>query len=427
MDAYVNYENARMNFRIPKGWRVISGEDRPPVPGTADPLEEVKRALDHPIGAPRIEDLARPGMEVTILFDDLQRPTPADLVLPEIMDRLNLAGVPDGRIKAVCALGTHPVHTLEQMRGKVGEKTFARLQGRLFSHDPHAPDNVIIGKTHRGTLVEINRHVAFADLAVGVGECMPHPVAGYGGGFKLLMPGVSSYRSVADHHYTWMRHRSSRVNLLEGNYWWEEIVDAGRLSPMRFKIDLIVNEKKQVVRAFAGDPVEEQKEAARHAESLYILPLPRLADVTITSAYPLEVGVQATKALTMAGFCTRAGGTIIWIAPQKEAGAIMPLVREMAGPESASDYHRRLIEGNAPKDLNALGISYIMQIVYFKEFSEKFRVIHVTEGLSPEQVRMMKYAYAAGVQEAVDMVARDMPEADVAVFQSGGTVIPEVR
>ena len=59
----------------------------------------------------------------------------------------------------------------------MGKEVFSRLQGRIFPHDPHASDNVIIGKTHRGTVVEINRYVAFADLIIGVGECMPHPIA----------------------------------------------------------------------------------------------------------------------------------------------------------------------------------------------------------------------------------------------------------
>ncbi|MGD0916141.1 MAG: hypothetical protein ABSB22_06770 [Thermodesulfobacteriota bacterium] len=98
---------------------------------------------------------------------------------------------------------------------------------------------------------------------------------------------------------------------------------------------------------------------------------------------PLEVGVQSTKALVMAGFCTRSGGTIIWVAPQKEAGPIMPLVREMASAESAGDFHRRLIQGDVPDHLKSFGISYIMQVVYFKKLAEKFAVIHVTEGRIP--------------------------------------------
>ena len=196
---------------------------------------------------------------------------------------------------------------------------------------------------------------------------------------------------------------------------------------MAFKLDMIINEKKEIVKAFAGDPEAQLKEAARYAESLYMVPLPKLADITITSAFPLEVGVQATKALIMAGFCTRAGGTIIWVAPQKEAGPIMPLIKEMGSEESATGFHRRLISGAIPEHLKGFGISYIMQIVYFKELAEKFKVIHVTEGLSAEMVKMMKYDYSSSLQAAVDRVSQSMAKADVAIFPSGGNIIPEVR
>jgi nickel-dependent lactate racemase len=427
MSHYVNYEKEKITFSLPKGWNLISDKDRPLISGVADPLQEIRHALDHPIGSPKIEELVRPGMEVVLLFDDLQRPTPVHLALPEMMDRLNRTGIPDKRISGICALGTHPIPTLEHLKKKVGEEVFSRLQGRIFSHDPHASDNVIIGKTHRGTLVEINRRVAFSDLIIGVGECMPHPIAGYGGGYKIIMPGVCSYRSVADHHFTWMRHRNSRVNLLDGNSFYEEIVDAGRLSRLAFKLDFIINEKKEIVRAFSGDPVAEHREASNYAAFLYLIPLPRLADVTIASAFPLEVGVQATKALTMAGFCTRSGGAIIWVAPQKEAGPILPLIREMGSSESAGDFHRRLIEGSIPDHLKSFGISYIMQVVYFKELAEKFTVVHVTEGLSPEQVHMMKFSYSPNIQEAIDRVSKKMPQADVVIFPSGGNIIPHIR
>lgn len=427
MELYVNYEGKKLPFSIPEGWDLISSQDRPPVPGLPDPLAEIRRALDEPIGSPRLEEVARPGMEVVVIFDDLQRTTPVHIALPEVMDRLNRAGVPDERIIGICALGTHPIPSLRQLRDKVGEEAFSRLEGRLFPHDPHAPDNVIVGRTHRGTLVEVNRYVASADLVIGIGECMPHPIAGFGGGCKIAMPGVCSYRSIADHHFTWMRHRDSRVNLLDGNPFYEEIVDAARLARLSFKLDLIVNDRKEVVKAFAGDPVAEHKEASRYATSLYLVPLPGLADVTITSAFPLEVGVQATKALAMARFCTRSGGAIVWVAPQKETGSILPLIREMGTPESADEFHRRLVQGDIPEHLKAFGISYIMQVVYFKELAERFTVVHVTEGLAADQVEMMGFTYQRDLQGAIDLLSERFPEAKVAVFPSGGNIIPAVR
>ncbi len=427
MEYYVHYGSEKKFFSVPKGWNVISAADRPPVQGASDPLAEVRRALDHPIGSPKIEELARPGMDVAVLFDDLQRPTPVHLALPEILNRLNRAGIPDARVRGICAVGTHPIPSPEQLRQKVGEESYRRLEGRLSSHDAHSPDNVIIGKTHRGTIVEVNPSVAFSDLIIGVGECMPHPVAGFGGGCKILLPGVSSYRSVADHHFNWMRHRNSKVNIKEGNYFYEEIVDAGRLARLAFKLDFVINEKKEVIRAFAGDPVMEHGEASGYAASLYTIPLSGLADVTVIAAYPLEIGVQSTKSLLMAGGCTRSGGTIIWVAPQKQAGPILPLIQEMGSADTAGEFHRRLIHGDVPEHLRSFGISYIMQVVYFKELAEKFNVIHVTEGLPPDQVKMMKFTYSPKLEEAIEKASVLIPRADVVIFPSGGNIIPEVQ
>ena len=425
-EYYLNYSGRRLNFKIPPGWNVITEADRAPAPVAADAVAEIARALDNPIGSPKIEELVRPGMEVALLFDDLQRPTPAYLAIPQVLDRLNAAGVPDSRVTAVCACGTHPALSQEQMAAKVGGKVAARLAGRLVSHDSKSPENITIGRTHRGILVELNRQTALADLAIGIGECMPHPTAGYGGGYKIVMPGVASYRSVAEHHFALMRNRNSTVSLLDGNPFWEEIVDAGRLSRLAFKLDFVINEKKQVIRAFAGHPEAAQRAAAGFAESLYVMRLPHHADITITSASPLEIGVQSTKALHMGSGATRSGGVVVWVAAQKEAGPILPLIKEMAAAKSASEVHRDFVDGIIADDLKPFGISYIMQIVHFKDFVEKQRIVHVTEGLTAEQVAMMGMEYSNDLQKTVNTLAAEMPKADVAIFPSGGNIIPRV-
>jgi len=98
MDYFLNVEGQKTYFSLPKGWDVFCYQDNPPISGAADPLTEIKNALDDPIGSPKIEELARPGMEAVVLFDDLQRPTPAHLAVPEILTRLNKGGIPDERI-----------------------------------------------------------------------------------------------------------------------------------------------------------------------------------------------------------------------------------------------------------------------------------------------------------------------------------------
>jgi nickel-dependent lactate racemase len=427
MTYYINYCDRRIEFSLPSEWNVLSSQDCAKAPIVADPAKEVERALDNPIGTPRLEQMARPGMKVTVLFDDMQRATPANIALPAILNRLNAAGVPDERITAICARGTHPAPTPQQIEKKVGKETLLRLQGRILIHDSQSKENVLIGRTRRGTVVETNRYVAESDLVIGIGTCMPHPYSGYGGGCKIFMPGVSSYRTIGEHHYTWLRNKDSKLNALDGNPYYEEIVEIARLGGLAFKLDFVLNETNQVVRAFAGDPVEEHRQAAKYSTDIFKVALPRQADIVITSASPLEIGVQASKSLLNSRVAVKTGGTIIWVAAQRQAGPLMSLIEQMAMVSSANEYHQRLLRGDIPDPIKPFGISFFMLGVPFKEISEQYNVIHVTEGLNKEQVELMNFSYAATVDEAIQQAYKKMPKADVVILPSGGMIIPVVE
>jgi nickel-dependent lactate racemase len=427
MNYYLNYSGSKLEFSLPSEWNVLSSRDCAPAPVVQDVAGEVERALDNPIGISPLEQLASSGMKVIVLFDDTQRATPANIAFPAILNRLNKAGVPDDQITAVCARGTHPEPSPEQIEKKVGEEAHRRLHGRIFVHDSQSDENVLIGKTKRGTAVEINRHVAEADLIIGIGTCIPHPYSGYGGGCKIFMPGVSSYRTIGEHHYNWLRNKSCQLNVLEGNAWYDETVEIARMGGLGFKVDFLLNETDRVIGVYAGDPVDEHCEAAEYATSLYLVSLPKPADVVITSAAPLEIGVQATKALLNARLAVKTGGTIIWVAAQKQAGPLMFLIEQMAAAKSANDYHRRLLQGDIPDSIKPYGISFFMLGVPFKELSEKYSVLHVTEGLTKEQVELMNFGYAATLEEAIRETHSKIPRADVTIIPSGGTIIPALR
>lgn len=426
MNYYLNYSGSKIHFSLPSGWNVLSSQDCAKAPVVDDTAKEVERALDHPAGTIPLERLAKPGMKVALLFDDMQRPTPAHFAIPAILNRLNQAGVADERITAICARGSHPMPTQEQIARKVGQEALQRLAGRIHIHDSQSPENVYIGKTRWGTPVEINKYVAEADLVIGIGTCMPHPYAGYSGGCKIIMPGVSSYRSIGDHHYSWLRNRSCQLSVLGGNAWYDENVEFARMAGLKFKVDFLINEADRVIRVFAGDPVEEHRQAAEFASSIYRVPLPKQADIVITSAAPLEIGVQATKSLLNARLAVKTGGTIIWAAAEKQAGPLMSLIEQMAAAKSANEYHSRLLEGNIPDSIKPFGISFFMLGVPFKELSEQYRVIHMTEGLTREQVQLMNFEYAATLDEAIQLAYNSTPKADVTILPSGGTIIPVV-
>lgn len=427
MDYYLNHDGGRIHFSVPEGWNVLSAEDCAKAPVVEDVVGEIERALDNPIGSAPIEKLARPGMKATVLFDDMQRPTPAALAIPAVLNRLNKAGIPDDRITAICARGTHPAPSPEQLEKKVGKSVLNRLPGRVLIHDSQSAENVFVGRTSRGTEVEINRHVVEADLVIGIGTCMPHPYSGFSGGCKILLPGVASYRTIGEHHYSWLRNKTCKLSVLDGNMWYEEEVEIARLGGLNFKLDFLLNELDQVIRAFAGDPVEEHREAAKHATSLYQVFLPKPADVVITDAAPLELGVQASKSLLNARLAAKTGGTIIWVAAERQPGPLMALIEQMATVKSANEYHRRLLKGDIPDAIKPFGISFFMLGVPFKEISEMYTIVHATEGLTREQVELMNFGYAPNVQEAIEQVRKKMPRADVTILPSGGTIIPVVR
>jgi nickel-dependent lactate racemase len=241
------------------------------------------------------------------------------------------------------------------------------------------------------------------------------------------MPGVCSYNTISAHHYSWLRNKDSQLNKLEGNPWYEESVEMARMGGLTYKLDFLLNENNQVIRAFFGDPVSAHRQGADHANSLYLVRLPKPADVVITSASPLEIGVQATKALLNARLAVKAGGVIIWVAAQKQAGPLMSLIEQMAAAKSANEYHRRLLQGDIPEAIRPFGISFFMLGVPFKELSEKYRVIHVTEGLTKEQVTLMNFEYAATIEEAIGMAREETPRASVTILPSGGTIIPSMQ
>lgn len=426
MEAYyVNYGDEKLYFTLPETWNVESIEAKEFLDVAHDPKKEILDALENPIKSKKIEELARYASEVAILFDDHHRITPCDLVLPHVLERLHKGGIPEERIRLICASGTHPAPNEEELRQKIGTEIYEAFKGRLFLHDPFG-EHVFVGRSKRGIPIEINKLVHDCDLIIGIGSCMPHPSSGYGGGYKIVMPGITSFETTEKHHMGFIRNRFSRVGILKGNPFFQEIKDIGEMIGLTFKIDVVTDERGRIVKVFAGHPYFEHLRACEYISTNHEVSIKGLSDITITSAHPLEIGVQATKALLLSQEVTKRGGTIIWIAPHKKAGSIGPLLEEMAKPISAGEYHKMFLQRGIPEHLKDLGVSYVMQIVHFKELAERFRVIHVTEGLKKEEVEKMGFIYAGSMEEAVDVAKTYYREARVLIFPSGGSVLPRI-
>lgn len=155
-----------------------------------DQTQVIWDGLENPIGTAKLDDLLKPGHNVVIMVDDITRPTPAARILPLILEKIHAVGIPDRAVRFFVGLGTHRPMTEEELRIKLGDGVLAHFE--VINRDYRDGDYVDLGQTESGTPVEINREVLEADFKIAVGNVIPHISAGWGGGSKMILPGVCS-------------------------------------------------------------------------------------------------------------------------------------------------------------------------------------------------------------------------------------------
>jgi hypothetical protein len=200
--------------RLPAGSSVIYAN--PPLPGIADRRAAIEHALDNPLGTEPLGAHLRPGMKVTIAFDDVSLPLPRmkkpDIrqdVIELVVERLERAGVAD--IELICAICLHRRCTPAELKHFVGPTIFKRFwPTRLYNHDAENPDgNLLLGTTASGEVVEINRRAAESDLLIYVNINL----VTMDGGHKSVPVGLATYRCVRHHHNArMMLHDSSYMD-----------------------------------------------------------------------------------------------------------------------------------------------------------------------------------------------------------------------
>jgi nickel-dependent lactate racemase len=298
----------------------------------------LREALAHPVGTPRLRDLARPGHRVVIVTSDLTRPCPSDRLLPFVLDELTAAGVPDVDVTIVVALGLHRRMSASELEAAVGADVYRRL--RVINHDP--TDTVRLGVTSAGTPVEIFRPVVEADLRVCLGNLEFHYFAGYSGGAKAILPGCASEATVSANHRLMMRPEAT-AGRLEGNPVRADIEEGGALVGVDFILNVLVDGHRRIVGAVAGEVTAAHRRGCEIAAYRGVVPIPKRADVVLVSAggYPQDVNLyQAQRALDNASHAVRPGGIIVLVAECSEGlgnRTFETWMREASSPDQVLD------------------------------------------------------------------------------------------
>jgi len=274
--------------------------------------DEVVRALKNPIGAGKLSTIVKPGEKVAIITSDITRPMPGKTVLPPLLDELSAAGVRDEDITVVFALGSHRKHTDDEKKYLVGEYVFNRI--RCVDSDPARC--VMLGTTSRGTPVEIFDVVADTDRVICLGNIEYHYFAGYSGGAKAIMPGVSTRAAIQANHSAMVK-EEAKAGAIDDNPVRQDIEEVVRFVPIDFILNVVLDENKSIIKAVAGHHILAHREGCRFLDSLYKVAIPAKADIVITTpgGFPKDINLyQAQKALDNAKHAVRDGGIIILLA-----------------------------------------------------------------------------------------------------------------
>jgi nickel-dependent lactate racemase len=277
------YENTEMELDFPASWSIffcpMKGGEKKRLPP-----REMGKALLNPIGSKSIQELARGKKEIAILFDDMARPTPVSEIAPWVVRELEGSGISDQQIRFIAALGAHGAQTAVDFKKKLGEEILDRFP--VYNHHPFDYCKYL-GKTSRGTPVSVNKEVMACDLKIGIGCIVPHSFSGFGGGGKIILPGVAHIDSIAYNHGTLVKEHPDCVGVgrIEGNIPRLDIEEATKMAGLDIKIDAIINLRGEVSGLFVGDPILEHRQGMELAKRAYATTPVKDMDVVVVNTY----------------------------------------------------------------------------------------------------------------------------------------------
>lgn len=403
----VPYGRVSLEFSLPRGMKVNQAVSKPFSPLTNEPAA-VEKALAEPLGAPTLRNLARPGNRVCIVFTDITRSCPDDLLVPPILSELKAAGVRDRDITLLCGIGMHRASTYEEKIFKLGADIVSHY--RVIDNEPQNPSALAdLGTTAGGVPVSAHRAVVEADLVIATGIVEPHQYAGYSGGRKTLAVGAAGEALIAyTHGPAFVDHPGTRLGRIEGNPFHEAVTEAARRAGLRFILNVVLDDDRRLLRVAAGDPERAFQDLVSFARSVYEVPIPQQYDIAIAGVgFPKDSNLyQASRApsyLFFAPTCVlRPGGYFIVPARCQEGAGngigeqrFLSAMRDMPDVQSILENGRK--NGFPPGQQRAFVIAKVLE----------YTKIIIVGSECPDIVEACKMIPAATMNAAIQIAAKD--------------------
>ncbi len=375
----------------------------------------VKNALAEPVSSPALSEIVKPGQKIVIVSSDITRPMPTWKVMPSLLDELYKAGASPKDITLMLALGSHRPHTEEERRHLAGERAFSEIT--VVDSDPD--DTVHLGCTKAGTPCDFDRRAADADVRIALGNVEYHYFAGYSGGAKAMMPGVSTRSAIQMNHRMMVRDEAC-AGRLEGNPIREDIEEAAAMLGVDFILNVVLDSHKNIIYAAAGDVTKAHRKACAFLDTIYRKPIKERADIVIVSqgGAPKDLNLyQTQKALDNAKHAVRDGGIVILVGACQEGLGEKTFEQWMLEAEKPRDLIDRVRQNFKLGGHKAAAIAMVL---------EKAGIFLVSK-MDDDFVRSIFMEPYHSVQQAYDAAKAKLGEdSTVIAMPYGGSTLPIV-
>lgn len=273
-----------------------------------------------PIASQPLQKVVRKGDKVAVIVSDVTRLVRTAEFLPVIISEINAAGVPDEDITIIVATGTHRAHTHDEDIAVCGKDIVKRI--KIHQHDSRNNEELTdLGVTSFGTPILIDSYVAEADKVIITGAVSLHPMAGFGGGRKAVMPGVSGHATIMHNHAIALAPKVGdgcnplcETGLLEGNPLHEDMVEVTKKLDPAFLVNMVFTPEGKLHEVVAGHWYKAWEKGCKDLVAMAGVPIKELADVVFASAggSPKDMNLyQSCKAHMNAVFAVKKGGIMI--------------------------------------------------------------------------------------------------------------------
>jgi len=384
---------------------------------------DIKNKVKHPYGTPPLSTIAMGCKHVLIVTDDNTRLTPLHRILPPVLAELKKAGINEKNITILIGLGTHRAMTEEEIIRKFGEEICSKYQ--IINHDWNNPDILVsYGDCELGFEVVINKLAKESDFIISIGSIVPHATAGFSGGGKTIMPGISGEKTIEDTHWAALEYDMADILGNVENKVRQAIIRVSKNIGLNFIINTVLFNDDNIYDLVAGDVDIAHRKGIEISKSVYGVEIPQKAEIVIAESYPTDIDLrQAIKAICSADLICKDNGVIILPAECPEGAAPQFPNFSRYGFKNPDDLFSDVETGQFKEKLMAYTLVAIGRII-----SKRIKAILVSPNIFQKEAEQLGFYWAPDLQDSIDLAYKlTHSEAKIVLLKQAGEILPILK